>query len=79
MMSVMARVQRTVGRVLGVPAEEVRIDALKSDFSRWDSLRHVDLVMEIEAEFGCSLTLQEMTAIGSVRDIVELVDHKREA
>lgn len=77
-MSVETRVQQTVARVLEMPAEQVRIEAAKADFPRWDSLKHVDLVMEIEAEFGCSLTLQEITAIGSVRDIVDLVGNKVE-
>jgi acyl carrier protein len=59
-----------------VPPATVTLEKVKADFDKWDSLRHLDLIMEIEAEFGCSLTMAEAASLGSVREIVEAVTRK---
>jgi acyl carrier protein len=75
-MTTFERVRELLVRVLGVPPESVALEMVRSQFERWDSLNHLTLVMELEGEFGLSLTLDEMTALASVRDIIALVDSK---
>ena len=75
-MTTFGRVRELLVRVLGVPSESVTPEMVRSQFERWDSLNHLTLVMELEGEFGLSLTLDEMTALASVRDIIALVDSK---
>jgi acyl carrier protein len=75
-MSVLDKLRPIFTKVLGVPASEVVFEASRDQFANWDSWAHLDLVMEIEAEFNCSLTMEETAGINSVRDLVELIGRK---
>jgi len=75
-MPVFERVQNVLARVMQVPQQQVRLESRKDDFAHWDSIRHLDLIMEIENAFSCTLTMNEATAIGSVRDVVDLIAKK---
>jgi acyl carrier protein len=78
-MSTQQEIQTILAEVLEVPAALVVPDAQREQFPQWDSLRHLDLVMEVEARCGCSFTMEEMAALNSVRAFVELVQKKRAA
>lgn len=43
---------------------------------KWDSLAHLDIIVELENAFGISFTPQEMGAIQSYQDIVDIVTKK---
>jgi acyl carrier protein len=75
-MSVFDRLQPIISKAIGAPVSAVTLEASRSEFAQWDSWAHLDLVMEVEAEFGCSFTMEETTGIGSVRDFVELISRK---
>jgi acyl carrier protein len=75
-MPVLERLQPIFSKVISAPASEVTLEAQRSQFSKWDSWAHLDLVMEIEAEFSCVFTMEETTGISSVRDFVELISRK---
>ena len=75
-MSVLDKLQPIFSKVLGVPQSEVALESSRGQFAKWDSWAHLDLVMEVESEFNCSLTMEETAAISSVRDLVELVSRK---
>jgi acyl carrier protein len=76
-MSTLEEIQAIVAEVLNVPQALVAADAQREQFPQWDSLRHLDLVMEVEARCGCSFTMEEMTLLNSVPALVELVQKKR--
>jgi acyl carrier protein len=75
-MTVLEKIQPIFSRVLGVPKAEVVLEASRDQFARWDSWAHLDLVMEVEAEFLCSLTMAETAGINSVGDLAELISRK---
>lgn len=75
-MSVLEKMQPIFTRIIGAPASEVTLEASREQFANWDSWAHLDLVMEIEAEFACSFTMEETAAIKSVRGFVDLVNSK---
>jgi len=50
------------------------IDTVREDIPRWDSLRHVGLVVAIETAFGISLSMDEMQEIVSVRDFQRVLE-----
>lgn len=50
------------------------LDMVREDIPRWDSLRHVGLVVAIENEFGISLSMDEMHEIESVRDLQRVIE-----
>jgi len=75
-MSVLEKIQSIFTKVLGVPKSEIVLEASRNQFAGWDSWAHLDLVMEVEAEFNCSLTMAETAGINSVRDLAELISRK---
>jgi acyl carrier protein len=51
--------------VLQEPIEKITDDAGPRTLRSWDSLRHVELVIEVESSFGVSFKPSEVFAINS--------------
>jgi len=47
-----------------------------SDIEQWDSLGHLRLFMVIEERLGRRFTMEEITAVRSVSDILSLLESK---
>jgi acyl carrier protein len=47
------------------------------DIADWDSLRHVGLVVNIEAAFGIKFTSLEVAGLANVGEILDLIQQKR--
>lgn len=61
--------EQLVARVLKLPPGDVREDSSRATLARWDSLRHVELMIEVEDRFQVKLTAQEVARIASLADI----------
>ena len=48
----------------------------KQPTDKWDSFTHLDIIVELENTFGISFTPQEMGAIKSYQDIIDIVSKK---
>ena len=48
----------------------------KNSTDKWDSFTHLDIIVELENTFGISFTPQEMGAIKSYQDIIDIVSKK---
>ena len=64
------KVRAIVASVLGLPPSEVVPELARGLHPAWDSLRHLDLVMELEAGMGWRLSLDDITAMRTVADIL---------
>ena len=54
-----------------------QIDKLKfGDFKTWDSLNHLNLLMQIEKKMKLKFTLEEMLNIKSIKDIKYIIKKK---
>ena len=42
----------------------------------WDSLAHINIVSQIESEFGVRFSLDELARFSTVGKIIEAVQHK---
>lgn len=58
-----------IAGTLGIPPEEVTEASDMTNTRKWDSLRQVMLMTELETSFGIELTDDEMTAMTSVTKI----------
>lgn len=70
------RLYRTLHAVLGMPAEELPDEASPDTIATWDSLNHLNLVLALEAEFGVSLSAQDvldLRTVGLIRTVLR--DH----
>lgn len=63
-------------KVLDIIKEVLDLDEVKNDISqqncvKWDSLNHLNLILEIESEFNVSYTPEEIANIKSANDIID--------
>ena len=53
--------------------EEAHLDISQNNCIKWDSLNHLNLILEIEAEFDVSFDPEEIADIKSANDIIILL------
>jgi acyl carrier protein len=71
--SVEERVYAVLGNVLQVPSQELGPQLSPETVGGWDSLRHLDLTMALEEEFGVQFTVDEISSMQSAAAIVNAV------
>lgn len=47
------------------------------DVEKWDSLRHVQLISEVESAFGIKFKLREIMSMSNVGDLIDLIHAKQ--
>jgi acyl carrier protein len=47
------------------------------DIEKWDSLRHIQLISEVESAFGIKFKLREIMNMNNVGDLIDLIDSKQ--
>lgn len=70
------RICQTLADVLGLDVGDIGLSTSRTNTAAWDSLKHIELVMALETEFGVSLSVAEIEAINSVGDIVRTLQAK---
>jgi acyl carrier protein len=63
-----------VMRALQLRAEEYRPDLRIGDVDQWDSVAHLDLMSEVERQFGVRFDLDEMTTLTSLPELVNWLE-----
>jgi len=46
------------------------------DIEKWDSLRHIQLISEVERDFGIKFKLREVVSMKNVGDLIDLIHTK---
>ncbi len=65
-------------RVFDLPSQRLTVEMTKDDIDSWDSIGHLQLVMNIEADFGIKFKTEEISGIKSFEDCVRLIEnHKK--
>jgi acyl carrier protein len=70
------RARRAVARALNCSLELVGPDAGVDTLPQWDSIGHVNIVLEIETDLGRRLSPEEIAGIGSVADVALLYERQ---
>ena len=68
------RARMTISAALKCPLDAVGPDAGVETLPQWDSIGHINIVLEIEAELGRKLLSEEIAGISSVADIALLYE-----
>jgi acyl carrier protein len=63
----MGRLEQVIAEVFGGDADGTGEDTAFSEYLGWDSLRHVQLVVALQARYGIDLTADEIRGVTSVR------------
>jgi acyl carrier protein len=67
------RVLEALARVFGCPQSDIPEDASTATLADWDSLRQLELMLELELEFGVHVPAEAMTELQSVAEIEEFL------
>jgi acyl carrier protein len=70
------KVRRILATILDVPSEELTLQSSPASIESWDSLRHLVLAIELEQEFGVSLSPEDMERITSAGAILRLLSER---
>jgi citrate synthase len=69
----MTRVEDLVARVLGIAPGAVRDEMEYRSIPEWDSLKHIDLMIALEAELNTEISadmMVELTSVGAIRKFI---------
>jgi len=68
------RARRVIANALKCPLDAVSPDAGVDTLPQWDSIGHVNIILEVEADLGRKLSPEEIAGIGSVADVALLYE-----
>lgn len=72
-MDTFGEVQQLIASNLDVSPTSVHAESKASEFSAWDSVRHLVLIMDIEQKFELKFSLEEIAELDSVEKIVKAI------
>lgn len=64
------RVYKIVSQIMDVPIEQLNGDSSPDTIENWDSLRHMNLILALEEEFGVQFTDEQIVIMLNVELIV---------
>lgn len=64
------RVKQVMAKTFNIPISDIADDAEINTLASWDSLSHMILMLELEAEFGVSIPTEKMTTLISL-DLID--------
>ncbi len=59
--------------VFGLASGALTLDSSMETVEQWDSLQHINVIMDVEQRFGIVLTSEEVMELHTVRSIVNIV------
>jgi acyl carrier protein len=63
-----------VARALRVPTSNLTQETGPGDLESWDSLAQINVVSEIEAEFGVLIPIEQVAEIRHIRDFLRYIE-----
>lgn len=61
-----------VADVMDVETEEISMETRYKEFEKWDSLMMLNLVMEIEEEYGVSIPMEKVGEVETLKNLFDL-------
>ena len=68
------KIYRIISQVLKVPVDQINDSASPDSIEDWDSLRHMNLILALEEEFGIQFEEEQITEILGVGLIVKAIE-----
>jgi acyl carrier protein len=73
---ILAGVIDIMAGLFGLSPETLTLDSSMETVGQWDSLQHINVIVDVEQRFGIVLSPEEVVQLHSVRAIVEIVHAK---
>ena len=64
------RLIAVIAGALGVSPSSLHLETRAEDLTEWDSVAQVNVISEVEAEFGVSIPIERIAELKAVRDFV---------
>ena len=68
------RVMKIFSAVFNLDKEKIKLTDTMDDIQSWDSIGQLQLIMNIEAEFGVRLNTEDVVQIDSVEKCIDIVN-----
>lgn len=68
------RILNIIANVLDVDINEIELDTAIGDLPEWDSIHHLQIIAELEKEFGIKYTPEELTELEDISDLISLTE-----
>lgn len=65
------RVKRVMSNTFGIDIEQISDDASPDSIAKWDSLKHMQLILSLEEEFCIEFSDKEVVEVVSYQKILE--------
>lgn len=66
------KVIEIIARILGVDVEDVEMDTAIGDLPGWDSLHHLQIIVELQNEFKIKYSQEDLVELEGVSDLIIL-------
>lgn len=66
------KIRKIIAKVLKVDKEDVELDTAIGDLPEWDSLHHLQIIVELENEFGIKYSPEDLAELEDVSDLIAL-------
>lgn len=63
--------------VLGMKKENISLNSSREDIDEWDSLAHLNLIAEIEEQFGVKIPFEEIDKIFKLSDFLKYINKNK--
>jgi acyl carrier protein len=73
---ILAGVIDIMAGLFALSPETLTLDSSMETVGQWDSLQHINVIVDVEQRFGIVLSPEEVVQLHSVRSIVEIVHAK---
>ena len=70
------RLEKVIREVFPIEADAVDENWTSDDIPDWDSVGHLNLIMEIEKEFNIKIEIEEMFEVEKLGDITKILEKK---
>ena len=66
------KIRSIIAKILKVDIEDVELDTAIGDLPEWDSLHHLNIIVEIENEFSIKYAPEDLAELEDVSDLITL-------
>jgi len=70
------RLEKILRELFSLTVEIIDENWTSDDIPAWDSVNHLNLVLEIEKEFGVKLEIEDMLTVEKIGDLSRMLEKK---
>ena len=74
--SVLPAVLNIMAQLFSMPAGSLTAESSMETVEQWDSLQHINVILDVEQHFGITMSPEEVMQLHSVQAIVDMVESK---